>query len=286
MTEILLLAYVILALLTGFACLGAAAVLRRRGADKLVRAFLAFYLPFTFLVLTGLTMAAATALGGATPSLVITVDYLESFIGRYGLMLALPLFAHRLYDVHSTRRDGAVATLVIGAFAGQHVTEFVLGGAWDRYGDLAEDVLFAVIVVYTVWVARRGFRGAGLYAPAGRRFLVLLLAGMPMIGYDIFIADGPGLRLYPLWYAVLGVTLVYTLAVRAPAGGVVPPDWNLSDREVEILRSVQQGLSNEEIADALVISTNTVKTHLRAVFDKSGIRSRTGLMAALNHPKE
>lgn len=246
----------------------------------------AFYLPFTFLVLTGLTMAVASAVGGAAPSLTGTVDYLEGFVGRYGLMLVLPLFAHRLYDVQSTRGDGTVATLVVGAFAGQHVTEFALGGAWDNYGDLAEDVLFAAIVAYTLWVARRGIRGTGVYAPAGRRFLLLLLAGIPMIGHDVFIADGPGLRLYPLWYAALGVTLVYTLAVRAPAGGAVPPDWGLTDREEEILRSVQRGLSNQEIADELVISTNTVKTHLRAVFDKSGIRSRTGLMAALNHPKE
>lgn len=286
MIEIFLLAYVMLAALTGFACLGASVVLRRRGGDNLLRAFLAFYLPFTFLVLTGLTMAIATAVGDASPSLATAVDYLEAFIGRYGLMLVLPLFAHRLYEVQSTRRDTAVAAVVLLAFAGQHVTEFVLGGAWDRFGDWAEDVLFAAVIVYSLWIARRGSRGSGSYAPAAKRFLALLLAGVPMIGHDLFVADGPGLRLYPLWYAALGVTLVYTLACRTPANGEVPPAWNLSEREEEVLRLVQRGLSNPEIAGAMVISINTVKTHLRAVFDKSGIRSRTGLMAALNHPQE
>jgi DNA-binding NarL/FixJ family response regulator len=46
-----------------------------------------------------------------------------------------------------------------------------------------------------------------------------------------------------------------------------------------VLRLVQQGLSNREIAGQLTISPNTVKTHLSAIFDKSGFRTRTALIA-------
>jgi len=53
------------------------------------------------------------------------------------------------------------------------------------------------------------------------------------------------------------------------------PQSQLSEREQAILRLVATGLSNQQIANQLGISVNTVKVHLRNVFGKIGAASRT-----------
>lgn len=56
-----------------------------------------------------------------------------------------------------------------------------------------------------------------------------------------------------------------------------PDNYNLSDREKEILVAVAKGLTNKEIADAHLISVNTVITHRKNIAKKTGIKSVSGL---------
>jgi DNA-binding NarL/FixJ family response regulator len=51
------------------------------------------------------------------------------------------------------------------------------------------------------------------------------------------------------------------------------PD-QLTPREVEVLKLIAAGLSNREIADGLVLSNATVKTHINRIFTKTGARDR------------
>jgi LuxR family maltose regulon positive regulatory protein len=53
----------------------------------------------------------------------------------------------------------------------------------------------------------------------------------------------------------------------------------LSERELEILRLVADGKSNQQIADTLFITSGTVKKHLNNIFGKLSVQSRTQCVA-------
>jgi DNA-binding NarL/FixJ family response regulator len=62
----------------------------------------------------------------------------------------------------------------------------------------------------------------------------------------------------------------------------VPSDLDvLTEREKEVLDLVAQGKTNKEIAEQLVITTNTVKRHLKAVFAKLDIHTRSSAAARI-----
>lgn len=75
------------------------------------------------------------------------------------------------------------------------------------------------------------------------------------------------------------VTAVLDQGPPTPGGEPTPtsalslPDA-LTPREIEVLKLIADGLSNIEIADKLVLSNATVKTHINRIFDKTGARDR------------
>jgi NarL family two-component system response regulator LiaR len=61
--------------------------------------------------------------------------------------------------------------------------------------------------------------------------------------------------------------------LRSPAREEIAPD--LSERELEVLRLIAEGISNAEIAERLVISENTVKSHVSNILGKLHLADRT-----------
>jgi DNA-binding NarL/FixJ family response regulator len=75
---------------------------------------------------------------------------------------------------------------------------------------------------------------------------------------------------------------LFSSAGEAAAVAPVLPD-GLTQREVEVLREIAAGLSNREIAERLVISEATVKTHVNNIFSKANLRDRAQAVVYAHH---
>jgi DNA-binding NarL/FixJ family response regulator len=87
------------------------------------------------------------------------------------------------------------------------------------------------------------------------------------------------------------------VALRHVLGGrsVLPAGWHiassditanpLSARERQVLDLVAAGLSNQQVAERLVISVNTVKFHLRSIYASLGVRNRVEAILLMNAHK-
>jgi DNA-binding NarL/FixJ family response regulator len=82
------------------------------------------------------------------------------------------------------------------------------------------------------------------------------------------VADG---EVLPIPVRTAGLIAAATPRTTVPSARFVPP---LTDREADVLILVARGLSNQEVADGLHLSVETVRTHLKHIYTKSGARNR------------
>ena len=91
------------------------------------------------------------------------------------------------------------------------------------------------------------------------------------------------LALLAAGFLLLGLFLGWRLTRPAPAfadgAPAVLASLGISPRDLEVLRALQRGLANKEIARALGVSPNTIKTHVARLFEKLAAGNRTEAIA-------
>ncbi|WP_345520958.1 response regulator transcription factor [Nocardioides conyzicola] len=102
---------------------------------------------------------------------------------------------------------------------------------------------------------------------------------------DVVLHDGPadetpdsqlrrtGAAWVPLQVGVEQIVMMVEAAAHPSAAGAEAV--GLTGREVQVLALIAEGLTNQEIADRVYISINSVKTYIRAAYRKVGVNSRS-----------
>ena len=115
---------------------------------------------------------------------------------------------------------------------------------------------------------------------------IIVITSQPEYSY---ITRARAVGVDSFWYKTVVQEEFLTLLDRTMAGERIFPDttptWNIgaalsvefTESELKVLRLVVAGERDQDIAEELGVSINTVRTHLRVMMDKTGIRSRTAL---------
>lgn len=105
------------------------------------------------------------------------------------------------------------------------------------------------------------------------RFLVRDLSMEFYMGLLALLFTGIGI------WAGLKLTSRKTITLAASSNFIFDParleNLGISKREHEVLELIALGLTNQEIADKLFVSVNTIKTHTANLFSKLDVRRRT-----------
>ncbi|MBD1391965.1 response regulator transcription factor [Mucilaginibacter glaciei] len=137
------------------------------------------------------------------------------------------------------------------------------------------------------WLKYRSVIGYGLLLAALLFFLKWLEWRFVIVNYSLEIYVGLTAILYTalgIWLALKLITpktnTVYVEAESYPIEAFVQYEFELqksgiSNRELDVLQLMAQGLSNQQIAERLFVSLNTVKTHSSKLFEKLQVQRRT-----------
>jgi DNA-binding CsgD family transcriptional regulator len=234
--------------------------------------------------------------------------YILQLFGRITLcaaFISLTLFIHRLVGKAQSRRAYIVFFIIAGLLTTFFIIQFVLAhlntlpSPHTLHKFSLTDFLFFILFLYpiAVWlIFSKNIKNATLYKTT-RSFILGIICLYPILIIEdlldaLNIEMGTAtqkIRLFPFYYLFLYLMLLYhgfknLIAAQKANTGVrtISKDfishYHITEREVEIIALVLEGLSNQKIAEKLYISSATVRNHLHNIFEKAGVSNRVELI--------
>jgi DNA-binding CsgD family transcriptional regulator len=301
----LLFLYFFSALSIGLVSYGLLALAYIKSKERQIIDFGYFYTSFTLIVVSYIFLYYFDSSRAGDAVFFRYVDFFESRVAQYFLMHALPVFAHSLSQAGNRRSKNrwiGISALLL----------FILNMALDLYvkNELYSDIMSIVkhgilvgIMVYTIVIFKKRATGLapGKEKTALKRFYGISLGFLPGVIFDSFFNMVSPFRFFPILYSGFGLLAAcYFSSQLFEKSEAVVEDKSKRDsdsrhaiemfikthgfsaREIEIVDLIVKGKSNQEIADTLFISLNTVKTHIRNIYQKAEVKRRFEFISLYN----
>ena len=301
----LIILFYLITLITGVASLAVACFVYTRTKYRLLLYYIGFLSSFSLFVFCNLLVISYANLNLAQIDfnllLIIIAISLLSFLL---LMIFIPLLAHTLVDRESPRIR--IITLIVSLIAVFTLaSSFTIDFAEKKFAQVLDLrlyislTLFYSVVLYSIFLKIQSFKRLDHEKKKITKALIILnIVFFPGLLYDLRLYRTFNVFIFtPVLYSLFAVIFTVYIARRymrqhrqitAMISNVSYEDnishAGITSREKEILVLVLKGASNNDIAKELFISTNTVKTHIRNIFQKLSVKSRFELaMKILNY---
>jgi predicted ATPase/DNA-binding CsgD family transcriptional regulator len=203
----------------------------------------------------------------------------QEVIVNAGYWQALDAFMQGDYPVARALLEESLSVVMRGVSHGN----FVLVRCLELLGEVVAAQGEPVWAAH-LWGAAEAVRtSTGLAIPPGALIIYEQCTASVCIqlGEEAFqaaLAEGRGMTLEQALTAQGPMTMSILIPASLPSPPPTKPSSypsSLTAREVEVLRLVAQGMTNEQMAKQLVISPRTVNTHLTSIFGKIGVSTRS-----------
>lgn len=212
-------------------------------------------------------------------------------IGYFGTILsfrALPLFAHAISGNESgflfriLHRIGGLSIAVFGILQ----LSGIAAPLWMIQMILFSSMFYSTFHLVSrrkIWGIHQFSKTIGIGGVISLIFLPFVIADM-VLGDLVFLPFNLSLTLFLLAMSFYSLYLLFTI-LNLPAyeeNGCIADyfisSFSLTNREVEIVSALIQGLSNKEIGESLFISPKTVENHLSSIYRKTSVTGRMQLV--------
>lgn len=293
--------YFFIAFSIGMASLAIAIVSYMKTHVRFMRDYVCFYLAFTLLVTTSAVYSYFEAnLPDLAPAVFLALDYLD-VLAVHLLIFVFPAFAHGFLGVsHRKLRNIIFGIIAIVVYVMLHffglLTYYVQASRAFEHAVEFPDIVLVGVVAYAFGISWHAFRTS---APSpeknfARTFWMLCGMALVVVVCDIVLYV-ESVTLFPILYGSFGLVFARHFIVHNLRPPYIPSDdmakesfavsesilepFHFSPREKDVLPLLLQGYTNSQIAEELYISLNTVKTHIRNIYQKVGVKRRYELLA-------
>jgi DNA-binding CsgD family transcriptional regulator len=297
--------FYLITLITGVASLAVSCFIYTRTKYRLLFYYIGFLFSFSLFAFCFYLVISYANLNLAQINfnfllIIVSVSLLSLLL----LMIFIPLLTHALVDRESpTSRNIIIIASVITVLA--LASSFTVDMAEKRI-DQALDYrvylplgLFYLVILYSIFLKIMRFKRLDPERKKITKWLIILnLVFFPGLLYDLHLYRTYNVFVFtPVLYILFN--LLFTVYIIRRYIGTqrrvaavtdrtsyedVLSRAGITSREKEILFLLLKGAGNKEIARTLYISTNTVKTHIRNIFQKLDVKSRFELaMKLLDH---
>jgi DNA-binding CsgD family transcriptional regulator len=298
--------YYTIAYSMGLPALAVIGIAYARTHDRVLGSYLPFLLSVSVqLILVAILRYEDAALLYSSPYVSVTTRHIY-FLAESTLALTLPVFCHGLSGTSHSRRRNIVFSGVFAICVGLILSPLFMSYRADTSELIALPgfyfyrVLFFLTILYSMTLLVIKFRGLAskiLKRIAAVCFISTALLLWETLHCELFPVLGhslPAIALSPLGYFVTNLVFLfyvireYLLPKPLPAqtgtSALVFERYGISAREREIAELLSSGCANKEICRRLFISDSTVKTHVKSLYRKLGVRNRVQLVNILKGP--